>query len=197
SDYMCDAIFVYKEENINEILIDNSPIHCESKIINGQNTVSVIVPDSSSLDIGESYRFCLVMAQEHNIQSDITVGCSNITQLQISKPENLPKTRQYRRRPYADLNKFDRSIETEHNSLMEDLTTVGRKFNTKSYHEEHHLDEDAQNPYDFVKSLNKSFIPGIGLGILVTSLFVLIWGASRLRKAVNVTDINSSNNSCN
>ena len=144
-----------------------------------------------------SYRFCLVMAQEHNIQSDITVGCSNITQLQISKPENLPKTRQYRRRPYADLNKFDRSLETEHGSLMEDLTTVGRKFNTKSYHEEHHLDDDAQNPYDFVKSLNKSFIPGIGLGILVTSLFVLIWGASRLRKAVNVTDINSSNNSCN
>lgn len=137
------------------------------------------------------------MAQEHNIQSDITVGCSNITQLQISKPENLPKTRQYRRRPYADLNKFDRSLETEHGSLMEDLTTVGRKFNTKSYHEEHHLDDDAQNPYDFVKSLNKSFIPGIGLGILVTSLFVLIWGASRLRKAVNVTDINSSNNSCN
>lgn len=25
-DYMCDAIFVYKEENINEILIDNSPV---------------------------------------------------------------------------------------------------------------------------------------------------------------------------
>lgn len=23
---MCDAIFVYKEENINEILIDNSPV---------------------------------------------------------------------------------------------------------------------------------------------------------------------------
>lgn len=137
------------------------------------------------------------MAQEHNIQSDITVGCSNITQLQITKPENLPKTRQYKRRPYADLNKFDRSIETEHNNLMEDLTTVGRKFNTKAYRDEQHLNDESQNPYDFVKSLNKSFIPGIGLGILVTSLFVLIWGASRLRKAVNVSEMNSSNNSCN
>lgn len=31
TDYMCDAIFVYKEENIDEILIDNSPVSDEIK----------------------------------------------------------------------------------------------------------------------------------------------------------------------
>ncbi|XP_046809523.1 protein artichoke [Lucilia cuprina] len=194
--YICDAIFVYKEENINEILIDNSPIHCESKIINGQNTVSVIVPDSSSLDIGESYRFCLVMVQEYNPHSDITVGCSNITLLQISNPGNLPKTRQFKRRPYADFTKFDRSIEPEYknkNALALDFTNNGRKFLTKSSHEEEDIDDYSQRTYNFVNSLNKSFLPGIGLGILVTSVLVLIWGALRLRHKTSNNNHNSNN----
>ncbi|XP_065367812.1 toll-like receptor 3 [Calliphora vicina] len=196
-DYMCDAIFVYKEENINEILIDNSPIHCESKIINGQNTVSVLVPDSSSLDIGESYRFCLVMVQEYQPHSDITVGCSNITQLQISNPGNLPKARQFKRRPYADFTKFDKSVETEHrniNALAVDFPNSGRIFNTKVSHQEEDSDAYSQRTFDFFNSLNKSFLPGIGLGILVTSLLVLIWAASRLRHTDNATDNHNSNN---
>lgn len=34
---------------------------------------------------------------------------------------------------------------------------------------------------DLFSSINRSFLPGLGLGILVTSLFVLIWGATKLR----------------
>lgn len=34
---MCDAIFVYKEENINEILIDNSPVSIQPKFTEGQS----------------------------------------------------------------------------------------------------------------------------------------------------------------
>lgn len=34
TEYTCDAIFVYKEENIREILLDNSPVStCKSKLI--------------------------------------------------------------------------------------------------------------------------------------------------------------------
>ncbi|XP_005187509.1 leucine-rich repeat neuronal protein 1 [Musca domestica] len=210
NDYMCDAIFVYKEENINEILIDNSPIHCESKMINGQNTVSVIVPDSSSLDVGESYRFCLVMVQEHNEQSDLTVGCSNITQLQVSNSGMLPQNRQFvARRPYADLSKFDRSAtpdlvleQSSTNGLNVDYSINSRKFNTLTSSQqrtgEGGLDDGphtthAENPYEFLNSLNKSFLPGLGLGILVTSIMVLIWAASRLRQNVNHNNNNNNN----
>ncbi|KAL9916145.1 leucine-rich tendon-specific protein isoform 1-T1 [Glossina fuscipes fuscipes] len=185
ADYMCDAIFVYKEENINEILIDNSPvikdIHCESKIINGQNTVSVIVPDSSTLDVGESYRFCLVMIQDRNPQAELTVGCSNITQLQLSSGDSLAKVRQFRRHPYADLSKYDRSSVDD--SQTEDYAINSRKFNSLTVQQDDV--QHAKHSFNIFNSLNRSFLPGLGLGILVTSIAVLIWGAARLRQTAN------------
>ncbi|XP_055839235.1 uncharacterized protein LOC129907171 [Episyrphus balteatus] len=184
-DYMCDAIFVYKEENINEILIDKSPIHCESKIINGQNTVSVIVPESSILEIGESYRFCLVLVQEDNPKSEVVIGCSNITKLQLSNPnsnfEIRPPTTSLNRRPiYAsDISNFDRvSTHSDEISGNDDQSplSAGRKYSRSEY-----PNGENVRAYNFIDSLNKSFLPGLGLGILVTSIFVLIWGATRIR----------------
>ncbi|XP_037954114.1 leucine-rich repeats and immunoglobulin-like domains protein 3 [Teleopsis dalmanni] len=193
NDYMCDAIFVYKEENINEILIDNSPIHCESKIINGQNTVSVIVPDSSSLQIGESYRFCLVMVQENNPKADLNVGCSNITALQLSSPGSVPDVRKYQRRPYyTDMNNYDNGImqNDESKPTHEDFDISQRKFNTLATQQEQHQNHPQAegintHTFDFLDSLNKSFLPGLGVGILVTSVVVLIWGATRIRQNTN------------
>ncbi|XP_064547042.1 slit homolog 3 protein [Drosophila montana] len=202
-DYMCDAIFVYKEENINEILIDNSPIHCESKVVNGQNTVSVIVPDSSSLDIGESYRFCLVMVQEQNPKADLNIGCSNITQLQLSSPGALPVLRQYQRRPYYT----PHELESEHLAPGEDYPLNKRQFNSIAGSQQQMHPQPPSAPpsptllhsYNVIDSLNKSFLPGLGLGILVTSVVVLIWGATRIRQGVAVSaganDVSLSSNS--
>ncbi|XP_034478349.1 slit homolog 3 protein [Drosophila innubila] len=185
-DYMCDAIFVYKEENINEILIDNSPIHCESKVVNGQNTVSVIVPDSSSLDIGESYRFCLVMVQEQNPKAELNIGCSNITQLQLSSSGSESVPRLYQRRPYYTPHEH----EMEH-VAGEDYQLNKRQFNNIAGSQQQTTVHQASTPtllqsYDVIDSLNKSFLPGLGLGILVTSVVVLIWGATRIRRSVSV-----------
>ncbi|EDW02437.1 GH21992 [Drosophila grimshawi] len=209
-DYMCDAIFVYKEENINEILIDNSPIHCESKVVNGQNTVSVIVPDSSSLDIGESYRFCLVMVQEQNPKADLNIGCSNITQLQLSSPGAMPVPRQYQRRPYYT----PHELEPEHDT-GEDYQLSKRQFSSQQQlHPNQQAPPRLLHTYNVIDSLNKSFLPGLGLGILVTSVVVLIWGATRIRQNVVVnrggeaslssnsssmhhTNINNNNNNNN
>ncbi|KAH8254440.1 hypothetical protein KR032_010132, partial [Drosophila birchii] len=183
-DYMCDAIFVYKEENINEILIDNSPIHCESKVVNGQNTVSVIVPDSSSLEIGESYRFCLVMVQEQNHKDDLNIGCSNITQLQMSSPGSIPISRQYQRRPYYTSNEL--KPEAVHEA-GEDYQLNQRRFNpvvvvgSQPQQTHPHQQSTLLHSYTVIDSLNKSFLPGLGLGVLVTSVLVLIWGATRIR----------------
>lgn len=134
------------------------------------------------------------MVQEHNEQSDLTVGCSNITQLQVSNPGTVPQTRQYRRMPYADISKYDRSPDPELSNsggLTVDYNINSRKFNTMSSQQRTTADgfdeshTHVQTPYDFLNSLNKSFLPGLGLGILVTSLVVLIWAASRLRQNVN------------
>ncbi|XP_062136504.1 slit homolog 1 protein [Drosophila sulfurigaster albostrigata] len=207
-DYMCDAIFVYKEENINEILIDNSPIHCESKVVNGQNTVSVIVPDSSSLDIGESYRFCLVMVQEQKPKEELNIGCSNITQLQLSSPGSMPVLRQYQRRPYYT----PHELEAEH-AAGEDYPLNKRQFNSiVGSQQQTHPQPVAPtllHNYDVIDSLNKSFLPGLGLGILVTSVVVLIWGATRIRRSVggggnggdaslssNSSSMHNNNNNC-
>ncbi|TDG50717.1 hypothetical protein AWZ03_002706 [Drosophila navojoa] len=189
-DYMCDAIFVYKEQNVNEILIDNSPIHCESKVVNGQNTVSVIVPDSSSLDIGESYRFCLVMVQEQNPKAELNIGCSNITQLQLSSPDSKPALRQYQRQPYYTPHELD--VEPEQ-AAGEDYQQLNqRQFSSGSQQQQQPLHPHQQQPpptlmhsYDVIDSLHKSFLPGLGLGILVTSVVVLIWGATRIRQSVS------------
>lgn len=140
-----------------------------------------------------SYRFCLVMIQEYNPDSDITVGCSNITQLQISQPDNIPNARLFRRRPFADLSKLDRSVETKIQSNSAFGVNIGRKFNPRPSHQEDDTDAYSQNSYDFVNSLHKSFLPGIGLGIFVTSLLVLIWGALRLRHK-SITDNHNGDN---
>lgn len=185
--YMCDAIFVYKEENINEILIDKSPIHCESKIINGQNSVSVIVPESSILEIGDSYRFCLVLVQEDNPKSEVVIGCSNITKLQLSNPNSNFDIRQSQtssnRRPIfaSDISNFDR-VSTHSDEISGDEHErpfpAGRQYPMGQYSVSN---GDNVRAYNFIDSFNKSFLPGLGLGILVTSIFVLIWGATRIR----------------
>lgn len=51
----------------------------------------------------------------------------------------------------------------------------------------------TQTSYDFLNSLNKSFLPGLGLGVLVTSVVVLVWAASRLRQNVNNNNNNNNN----
>ncbi|XP_032572274.1 slit homolog 3 protein [Drosophila sechellia] len=179
-DYMCDAIFVYKEEHINEILIDNSPIHCESKVVNGQNTVSVIVPDSSSLEIGESYRFCLVMIQEQKPEAELNIGCSNITQLERSSPGAVPVSRQYQRRPYYTANEL--KPEVVHDA-GEDYQVNQRRFNSVVGSQPQQTQQSTLlHSYTVIDSLNKSFLPGLGLGVLVTSVLVLIWGATRIRQ---------------
>ncbi|KAH8280249.1 hypothetical protein KR018_000915, partial [Drosophila ironensis] len=178
-DYMCDAIFVYKEERINEILIDNSPIHCESKVVDGQNTVSVIVPDSSSLEIGESYRFCLVMVQEQNPKADLNIGCSNITQLQMSSPGSVPVSRQYQRRPYYTPSELKPDAGEDYQLNQRRFSSVvgGQQPQTHP-----HPQSTLLHSYTVIDSLNKSFLPGLGLGVLVTSVLVLIWGATRIRQ---------------
>lgn len=121
------------------------------------------------------------MIQDRNPQAELTVGCSNITQLQLSSGDSLAKVRQFKRHPYADLSKYDRSSVDD--SQTEDYTINGRKFNSLTVQQDDV--QHAKHSFNIFNSLNRSFLPGLGLGILVTSIAVLIWGAARLRQTAN------------
>lgn len=124
------------------------------------------------------------MVQELNPKADLNIGCSNITQLQLSSPGSQPVLRQ--RRPYYT----PHELESEHAS-GEDYQLNKRQFNSIGSSELQTNPHQAASPtllhgYSVLDSLNKSFLPGLGLGILVTSVVVLIWGATRIRQSIGV-----------
>lgn len=126
------------------------------------------------------------MVQEQNPKAELNIGCSNITQLQLSSPGSQPVLRQ--RRPYY--------TEGEHAAAGEDYQQQlnKRQFNSIVSSSQQQAGAGAgavSTPtllpgYSVLDSLNKSFLPGLGLGILVTSVVVLIWGATRIRQSIGV-----------
>ncbi|XP_059609209.1 leucine-rich repeat-containing protein 15 [Phlebotomus argentipes] len=162
SEYSCDAIFVYKETNIHEILLDHSPIHCE-RLGSDESVVSVNLADSSALIVGDSYRFCLVLLKEKGGQSELVVGCSNITRLMPTTP------------PPSDLSTFDRVSAAEELLVPEENATGDSEAKT--------LVENQTVAFFNNVHINKSFLPGLALGVLIMSVIVLIWGATKLKQS--------------
>lgn len=125
------------------------------------------------------------MVQEQNPKADLNIGCSNITQLQLSSPGSQSVLRQ--RRPYY--------TEAEQAPAGEDYQQQQlnkRQFNSIVSSSQQQAGAGAVSTptllpgYSVLDSLNKSFLPGLGLGILVTSVVVLIWGATRIRQSIGV-----------
>ncbi|XP_055380257.1 slit homolog 1 protein [Condylostylus longicornis] len=170
-EYTCDTIFIYKQDQNHEILVEKSPIHCESKIINNLNFVSVLVPDSSNLNIGESYRFCLVLA--HELNSDLYVGCSNMTQLRNKIKDNKFSIIPNKLPLPSDIDDFSSQTNIPASRTSTVLTkTVYRNTND-------------QNRAVF-DNFNKSFYPSLVLTILVISMLVLVWGVTKIRNAARM-----------
>lgn len=55
--FNCDAIFVYEEEGENEVLLESSPLKCNSSDMSGPNTLAVSVPPSMQLELKHRYRY--------------------------------------------------------------------------------------------------------------------------------------------
>lgn len=152
----------------------------------------MIVPNSSYLSIGESYRFCIVLVQEHNANSDLVVGCSNITKLQLSKENTWG--RKFTRH-FSDIASFDKisrksgeendddgdeSAEEDISVDQNDISSTKKIYLAGRGITSHHNERNETYEQMLVK-LNESFLPGLGVGILVTSVLVLIWGAMKIR----------------
>lgn len=190
-----------------------------------ENIVSVILRDTSGLQLDESYRFCLVLLHERHYKRDLVVGCSNQTQLRaIEMPDPAsadagmlsPMDAAAHR---LQLQKLYGTAEPEiatdygHNTNTSSSMTVNSKrqpspqqppiaapiaavaaaaaggqtilvnnhIGGSSSHNDVGMADINQQQQQLFGSLNRSFLPGLALGILITGLFALIWGILRLK----------------
>lgn len=98
--YTCDAIFVYEEEGLNEVLLESTPLKCNSSTTDNPKILNVTVPNSSQLLQGHRYRYCVVLLEssQNTDELSLVLGCSDVIPLtvdysQIPKQEkisNLP-----------------------------------------------------------------------------------------------------------
>ncbi|KAF5271294.1 hypothetical protein FQR65_LT05309 [Abscondita terminalis] len=83
--YTCDAIFVYEEEGPNEVLLESTPLKCNSSILEDPRILNVTVPNSSELVQGRNYRYCVVLLESAHSADDLSLvlGCSDVMPLNV------------------------------------------------------------------------------------------------------------------
>lgn len=162
-------------------------IQCESSSIGNENIVSVILPNSSTFEIGESYRFCLVLLKEKNVKTNLIVGCSNITKLlEITPNNNIFVNRKINN--ISDISSLDKISGHSDEITKLSVENSGPIQESISF-EKTTLNEKTVEFFNNISS-NRSFIPGLGLGILVTSC-ILLWAVFKLKTDRERTSIRS------
>lgn len=158
----------------------------------GENIVSVILRDTGGLQIDESYRFCLVLLQEKKTKKDLIVGCSNITKLQaIQDDDNVraiyAKSSSASRKlnsNFTDISIFDK-ISDKHDDITNPINHEAiEREPTEINHKPMAYDGDQTMAFA-VGRINSSILPGLGISILVISLFLIVWGARKFRNERN------------
>lgn len=92
--YTCDAIFVYEQQGANEVLVQSTPLKCNSSEMQNPRILNVTVPDAVQLIDNHRYRYCVVLLEAG--QSDdvsLILGCSDVIPLvRTSKVNNTNYT---------------------------------------------------------------------------------------------------------
>lgn len=91
--YGCDAIFVYEEEGPSEVLLESIPLKCNSTQSPDPRSLTVTVPNSTNLQPGHRYRYCIVLLESESYSDDLSVvlGCSDVLPL-VQNVRVLPRT---------------------------------------------------------------------------------------------------------
>lgn len=153
-------------------------------MIDDENVVSVILQDSSNLESGESYRFCLVLVQERNTKSNLVVGCSNITKLETDLRQSVDSINNSSGDDhFTDISNFDKisgRTSNDYNPLKK-LNATSTETTTKRINNNNGGGSTTFEIFNNNLTMNKSFLPGIGLGIIITSLFILLCAATKFK----------------
>lgn len=165
-----------------------------------ENIVSVILRDTDGLHTDESYRFCLVLLHEKKMKRDLIVGCSNITKLRaIEDDDNLRATysKLYQlndaARNLSDMNRLesnftDISILDKVSDRNDEITNpINHEVMEKEPTEVNHqpVAYDDNETLALFGQINPSFLPVLGITILIISLFLFAWGARKFRSERN------------
>lgn len=80
--YTCDAIYVYEEQGLSEILIESTPLKCNSSEMKDPTSLEISVPGLIDLQRLHRYRYCLVLLQSGESDDvSLILGCSDILPL--------------------------------------------------------------------------------------------------------------------
>lgn len=89
--YTCDAIFVYEQEGANEVLIESTPLKCNSSEMQNPKILNVTVPDSVQLMDNHRYRYCVVLLESGQTDDvSLILGCSDV--MPLVRNMNINKT---------------------------------------------------------------------------------------------------------
>lgn len=163
-----------------------------------ENIVSVILRDTAGLQIDESYRFCLVLLQEKKTKRDLIVGCSNVTKLQaIQDNDDDVNVRATYSKLYqltnssknvsaggkldsqTDISSFAKIVDKNDEIINPMNHEVIEREPTQINHEPMAFDGDQRMA--LFGQINPNFLPGLGVSILIVSLFLIVWGAKKFR----------------
>lgn len=167
-------------------------------MMDDENIVSVILRDTSGLVLGDSYRFCLVLLHERNIQRDLVVGCSNQTRLQAIETTGIEDGVVGGDDDHARLQQqlyggTEPEVATDYGSgaaasaANGGIRSTGQRSAVAAAGQtilvNNHIGgaDDGSQRMELFGQLNRSFLPGLAMGILITGLLALIWGIVRLR----------------
>lgn len=96
--YSCDALFVYEELGLHEVLLETNPLNCDSSQLVDPKTLSLAL-SAAELQLGHRYRYCVVLLEGGgNDESAWVLGCSEIIPLLPTLKNNPlpgPKTRSH------------------------------------------------------------------------------------------------------
>lgn len=79
--YSCDALFVYEELGIHEVLLESNPLKCDSSQLVDPRTLSLVL-SATDLQPGHRYRYCVVLLEGGGSdESALVLGCSEVIPL--------------------------------------------------------------------------------------------------------------------
>lgn len=91
--YACDALFVYEEVGAHEVLLESSPVRCNSSQLADPRALTLTL-SSAGLELGHHYRYCVVLLEGGGVTSDemaLVLGCSDIIPLlPTAQPQSQP-----------------------------------------------------------------------------------------------------------
>lgn len=82
ASYSCDALFVYEELGVHEVLLESNPLKCDSSQLVDPRSLSLAL-SASDLQPGHRYRYCVVLLEGRGGRDDsaLVLGCSEVIPL--------------------------------------------------------------------------------------------------------------------